>query len=344
MRKKRREHPAGESKCGQSVHHRHIERGRLIGQAHEAGARLFTGLNKARDLGHSRLIGARCSAHDKRLRKIDRAGRDARARPSRLRQGFSSQHREIEIRNALLDHAVHRRAFTRRQQQAITGNDVTRGDRFGVSVSVEARCGRCLQREQLPRRRARPLAQTMIKIAPDQQEKEQHRDAVEIGVLPLLQRLGDARAKRQKDGQRNRHVHIGAPRTQRTIRRLEEVLRRIERGRNCNQRRHPVQQRARAFAHFVRTGPNRHREHHDVHRGKAGHGEIAQQAPALLVDGGLRHLRIERSCAVAERRQLLDDAFGRRAARAPTDPQSLSGKIEARLLDARHLLQALLNL
>ena len=101
-------------------------------------------------------------------------------------QGLAGQHGAIEFGDALFDNAVDRRRD--RPPPAAGGRRLrcrARSTASHAPVGADARGGHRLQRQEIARRRARLLAQPVIEIAPDQQEEEQHGDAVEIGVLAV---------------------------------------------------------------------------------------------------------------------------------------------------------------
>jgi hypothetical protein len=65
--------------------------------------------------------------------------------------------------------------------------------------------------EHVLRGGARAPAGFQVKIAPDQQEEEQHGGGIEIDIFAVPYRLEQAHAGSQYHGERDGHVHIGVP-------------------------------------------------------------------------------------------------------------------------------------
>ena len=192
----------------------------------------------------------------------------------------------------------------------------------------------------------------MIEIAAGQQEGEQHQGSVEIGVFGVVNRFRHRHRERQHDADADRHIHVGVARPQGAQSGLEERLPRIGSGRQGNQRRQPVEEIALLRDHVADiAGPHRDRQHHDVHRGKGGDAETAQQKARLL---GLHRFgadRLERIGLVAELCQAVDETGRVERALLPFQRHAAVGQVDTRqrhirkrgktALDLRHATGAI---
>ena len=142
----------------------------------------------------------------------------------------------------------------------------------------------------------------------------------------------DGESKRQDHAERDRHVHIESPRAQGAQRALEERLTCISDRRQSDQSRKPVEQVARLLSHVGDVaGPDRNRQQHHVHGGKASDRQASQQPPRLGLVVGLGAFRRERMGAIADSLQRLDDARSIDLIVAPIDGEPPLGKVQPRV-------------
>ena len=130
-------------------------------------------------------------------------------------------------------------------------------------------------------------ARAAVEVAPDQQEEEQGDGRIEIGVLFANPGLVQADDAGERHADRDRHVHVGAPGTQRAQGRAEERPAGIGDRRQGDGRRQPVEKGARGIAHrAVMARPDGHREQHHVGRREARDRHGAQQLAGFAIVAG----------------------------------------------------------
>ncbi len=201
-------------------------------------------------------------------------------------------------------------------------------------VRLDQRRDPALQAEQVLRLAPGAHAQRLIEKAADQEEEQQRHGRIEIDLLAAHHGLVEAHGGRQQDGERDRHVHVQAAAFERAERRDEEGLPGIGDGGQRDQRRQPAEQRRERRLHVARRPrPDRDRQQHDVHGGKARHRHAPQQiilprGIAILL-GGLDRRRDE--TRALERGDEVDLAG---KARVVGDAEPLGGKRGPRGLDA----------
>ena len=83
------------------------------------------------------------------------------------------------------------------------------------------------------------------------------------------------------------------------------------------------------------AGPHRDRQHHDVHRGKGGDAETAQQVARLLGLVSLGADRLERIGLVAELGQPVDETGRVERALLPFQRHAAVGQVDARQCHVR---------
>ena len=191
---------------------------------------------------------------------------------------------------------------------------------LGVEHGHRAR----LQGQQAFRRRTRLAACPAVEIAADQQEEQQGDAGVEVDILAAAHSLIEADAGGQDDGQGDRHVHVEAAVAKRLQGRGEERLAGVGNGRQRDHRRDPMEQAARARFHVGgEAGPDRDRQHHDIHGGEAGDAQRTEQAPPLPV--GLDQARVERPRDIARLGQSSDQGFAGKDTALTGNPDALCG-------------------
>ena len=124
--------------------------------------------------------------------------------------------------------------------------------------------GRAARREPCQSGNGRPrlLAHHMVERAADQQEEQQRCRRIEIGVRSVMERVVEAEPEGHEHADRDRHVHVGAPMTQRRPCRREEDPARVEDRRQASAA--EIQWNAWRVS-AIGPRPDRHRQEHDVH-------------------------------------------------------------------------------
>lgn len=177
----------------------------------------------------------------------------------------------------------------------------------------------------------------MIEISTDQKEKGQRQCGIKPSrTIMSEERAGHGHAKRQDDGQRNRHIHVEPPSRQRAKRRGEE-------GRpeyatwNRYHRRDQVKQMRSCRC---RAGPDRNGQKHHVHHREARHADPEQQ---VTIRGILttQKRRVETLRAVPGACESVDHDIGVDA--ATRDEGALERQVDARLAHAWQRVQRLFN-
>ena len=138
---------------------------------------------------------------------------------------------------------------------------------------------------------ARAPARTAVEVAADQEKEEQRDGRIKVGVLLPRPRLVQADDAGERDADRYRHVHVGAPGPECGQGRPKEGPAGIGDGRQGDGRRQPVEQGACGIAHrAVMARPDGNGEQHDVGRREARHRHGAQKLTGLaIVAGGCRN-------------------------------------------------------
>ncbi|MOA03103.1 hypothetical protein D3C78_1225870 [compost metagenome] len=85
----------------------------------------------------------------------------------------------------------------------------------------------------------------MVKRAADQQEEQQRHGRVEPRMFTVMDRFPQRNGIGERDGERNRHIHIGAAVFQRIPGRLVKEAATIDQRRRGDHRRNPVEHVAR---------------------------------------------------------------------------------------------------
>ncbi len=253
--------PAEERQQRHRMHRRRIEARHPVGERDDSGraaARPPPSAGRSRRAGCA--AGWRVDSHAQRRVEVDACRQRPRSPASRAAGAVSPVIRLLSrARRRRSDHGRRRRCARRprpaRACRAATDAGGTRRAVRAVGVDHAWRRRRCRPSRLLGRGRARG-AHALVEKAADQQEEQQRdggsrnrharcRAKVSYRLMPV----------REDDAERDRHVHVGAPRSQRRAGGAEERLARIGDGRHRDQRREPVEQVARAGRHVARRGP-----------------------------------------------------------------------------------------
>ena len=162
---------------------------------------------------------------------------------------------------------------------------------LGLFAVAQAGGAGHLQRRQLLGGRPGDGAGAVIEIAAGQQKEGQRDGGVEIGVVAREPCLPERGCERQRNGQRNRHIHVEPPGAECTPGADKERLGGKADGGQGDHRRNPVKHVA---CRTLGPGPDSDREQHHVHRRKARHRQPHQQvAPDLVGCGGAEQPGVE---------------------------------------------------
>ena len=114
--------------------------------------------------------------------------------------------------------------------------------------------------------------------------------------------------ERERDAERDRHVHVDGARAKRMRRALEKRLAGVGRGRQGDEGGQPMEKVAGGRVRVaVGARPERDRQQHDIHRAESRDAEAAQQPPFRLDLDAVEGLGRERIGGIAERLQPLED-------------------------------------
>ncbi|ODT12516.1 MAG: hypothetical protein ABS57_21735 [Mesorhizobium sp. SCN 65-12] len=313
-----------------------VEPRRAIGEAPVARPAAFRRLHQPRHLGQEGILRAGGRGEFQRAGEIERAGLDHRSDCHRHRHAFACRHRTVEAGHALDDASINGHTLAGVERDRHPGLDLR--DRQVVAASVVTLDGCSARREphQRAHRSSRALAHHVVQCAADEQEEDQRRRGVEIGMRAIVQRVVDAEAEGQRDADADRHVHVGAAVAKRPPGRDVEDAAGIDEGGQGERRRDPME----GLPCFgVRAGPDRDGQHHDVHRGESGQRQGAQEPRQFGI--GLLALRLEEMRRIADAGQCFE--HGRHAFAAPFHGDAPCREVHAGVLDRRQVPQRRLH-
>ena len=340
-----KEIPAGEGEQRGEMDHRRIEAGHPVGELDIARAGLRGGFQQARHLVEQRRAGGDRHLYGQAGGGVGGAGINGIARSDGGQRRLAGDEALVDLRAATDDAAVQRHALAGAHMDQCARLDPRQRHLAQGAVWPLDHCRLGLERGDVFGEGPCPPAHRVVEIAADQQEEQEHHGGFEIGVMGRLDGLHDREEQREADADDDRHIHVEPARGQRCEGRAQERPAGIDGGRQRDQRRDPVEEVAgfRLDAAGI-ARPDRDRQQHDVHHGKAGDGQRAQQfAPRRI--GALAHIRrIEGMGPVAEPRQHVDDPLGVRLLLPPVDGKAVAGQVEAGLLDAGHERETMLDL
>ncbi len=240
---------------------------------------------------------------------------------------------------------VGRHSFARPHQQAVARFERGNRNDHDLSTGLEPVRGLSLQRSEIAGDCPGLAPHCVIDIAAAQQKKQQHDGGIEIRMLRMVRRLDDRHADRQQHGERNRYIHVELPCAKRAQRTHEERPARVGYGRQRDERRKPMKEIARLRRHVAgAAGPYRNRQQHDVHGCKARDRKAFHQQPRLARFVGFRAIRLEGMGAVTDPIEHADDVAGLERTLLPADGEPAVREVEARIDDAGHLQQTVLDL
>ncbi len=201
-----------------------------------------------------------------------------------------------------------------------------------------------LQRGDVLCKGSRSPPHVVVEIPPDQQEEQQHNGGFEIGMMLVLDGLDDRQGDRQCHADHDRHIHVQPAGSQGVEGAAKERPPGVGNRRQGNQRRQPVEEIP-GFRGDVGgiARPHGNGQQHDVHTGKAGNRQAAQQLFAGLVLTLLLACRIKRVGLVSETFQLGDDLVSPGLVFRPVDGEPLAGQVDACRPDARKPFQTSLD-
>ena len=320
--------PEEEGGEGGQMHDGRIEFGGAVGNAAIAVAAAFGHFHQPHHLGERRILLTGLGADGEGAGKVERAGFEPCAGLGRDGHAFATDEATIQVGGAGKDDGIDGDALAGRQQDGHAGHDFAQRQIFGATVGLhDQRAARGQPGEALDRG-AGALAHDMVQGAADQQEEDQRDGGVIIDLLAGMDGVVEAERKGQGDADGDRHVHIGAAVANGIPGGEVEDPAGIEHGGQGQAGADPMQDITRCA---IGAGPDRARQHHDVHRGKGGHGQSADQrgqGRVLAVVLALIEMRL-----VADIDQGLDHG-GRRAIAEPADGDALGGKVDACRLHA----------
>ena len=96
------------------MHHRDIEGGGLVGQAHIGRFGLGPGLHQPGNRRHGGIFAAGLGANDQVSGQVQGPSRDQGPRRSGKRRGFACQHGQVQIRTPLFYQPINRHPVTGR--------------------------------------------------------------------------------------------------------------------------------------------------------------------------------------------------------------------------------------
>ena len=247
-------------------------------------------------------------------------------------QALAGHQAAVDLGLARQDTAVHGDAPARFHADDIADAEVC--DRNGfLSLGADAQRTGHLERGQFLRRGPRRGARPVIEVSPAQQEEAQHHRRVEIGVVARQHRLVERGDHGQRDGQRDRHIHVQPTALQRSPCRDVEGAPGKDHRRDRDQCADPVHHVA---GHAFGPRPDRDRQQHDVHHREERDGQPHQQVAALPVGGGRgQHAGVELMRLVARAFQDGAKILGRHL-RPRLDRGAAQGQVHACVAHAGH--------
>ncbi len=315
-----------------------MDRGRInlrspVGETPVSRLALLGGGHQPPDLGKKRRIVGRRHLHLEGCAEIERSGINLLPRRHRRRIGLAGDQALVDLARPGAHHPVRRDAVTGGNEHPVARGKGVRRHRTMGTVGLDQGGNAGLEADQILRFASGADPQPFIEKAADEQEEQQRHRGVEIDLIAADDGLIEAHARRQENGERDRHVHVEPAATQRPGSRLIEGLPGIDHGRQRDQRRKPGEQTDEAGIHVAGApGPHRDRQQHDVHGGEAGDGDAPQQI--FLAGGigvGLHGVDRRRSEANPLKRRDQIGLGG--AARLHDHAQSLGGEVGTRASD-----------
>ena len=336
------QHRTGERDGAQDMDDRRVVARHPVREAHIARAALLRGLHEAGDAGEQRSVARRFRLDLDRPREVHDTGMHDRACKRRYRLGFTRDQACIEIARAAPDNSVDRDALTRRDGDDVACTQVLDGDLAASAIGIHQRGAVGLQGKEIGGRLLRAAPHDRVEVTADQQEEQKRGRAVEIDLLGTADRLEQAHRRRQKDGERDRHIHVESARPQSRERRAVEGPPREGDDRQRDQGRDPVEQGLRRDIHVAGLAPpHRDGQHHDVGGGETRDAETQKQAALVLaVDGRRIAERMSRETGALEP---VEHGLPIEHVLAPAHRHALRGEVGAREHDAGGLRQRALD-
>mmetsp|Transcript_18518 Transcript_18518/g.30302 ORF Transcript_18518/g.30302 Transcript_18518/m.30302 type:complete len:613 (+) Transcript_18518:2199-4037(+) len=269
----RPDQPADKSQCREDMDAGRIERCGPVGQRRIVRP---PRLGDSDQIGQpvQRCFAAHCRGTDgQRAADHNLARRNGSARTGRYRDRFACQQGPVKFCVAFGHDTVHGHAAACADQHQVTDTQLRHravdrhatddpggpghfkgGEFFGSGTG----------------RRTGPK----FEVATGQKEETQRQRRVEIGVMTRKRRFPERRAERQDNRQRNGHIHRQPPHGQRPPCAHKKRLPCKGDSRQSNGGGNPMKH---VTGRVRSPGPDRHRQQHHVHRGKASHGQTHQE-------------------------------------------------------------------
>jgi len=140
----------------------------------------------------------------------------------RARQGLTGDQALVHLAAAIANASISGKALSRARQQMHAGFEPLRRQAARGAVARDHRRGASAQVQKIGGGAQRTCAHAKVEIAADEQEKQQGNGSIEIDLVAAVQRLQEAHAGRERDPERNRHVHVEPARCERTYGRGKE--------------------------------------------------------------------------------------------------------------------------
>ena len=326
--------PAQEARQRQQVDGGRIAAARPVGDRGIAPARRFRRRDQRGQARQRTVATGRRHLQRQRTGQVHLARRQRGAGTGGDGHRLARQQRAVDLGRARRHHAVRRNAATGTHQDQVAGAQVGHGHGFLGAVAQQDGA-RHLERGQLLGGGPGHGAGAIVEIAPDQKEEAQHHHAVEIGVRAAVPGLEDGNGAGEDQRQRDRHVHAEPSGAQRPPGAGEEGLAGKGHGRQGDGARDHVEQVA---GRGIRARPDRDRQDHDVHGGKARDPDPHQQvAPLPVGRGGRQRAGVEFMRLVADAVEHGDEVVGRDA--LGIDDDAAQGQVHPRGAHARNRRQ-----
>ncbi len=212
--------PAGERHRGDADDRRHEPPRDPIRQALDGCLRALCTLHQCHDLGERRVAAHPLRAHHERSAGVDGRADDRVADALLDRQRLAGQHRLVHGRGTVDQDPVDRHPIAGAYPHEITRHDLVHRDLALPALAQDAgRIGSQLQ--QGPDRAGRPALGTGLEPAAEQDETDDQRRRVEVGLMPdagrhdLLGQQGDEHrvpiCRQRADRDQGVHVRLAVP-------------------------------------------------------------------------------------------------------------------------------------
>ncbi|EEF23707.1 conserved hypothetical protein, partial [Ricinus communis] len=292
------EEPAQERQQRRQMDHRGIIAGDPIGQHHIAGASLLGQFHQPHDLGQQGIAAHRAYGDPDRRRQVQRAREHFGSRLDPIGNGLAGDQTGVHVRAALGHRTVGADPLAGGDAQHLARPQILGLDQTAGAVVLDHRDHARVQGQQMHDRLTGLAARPRIQIAPDQQEEQQHRRRIEIGVPSPADGFIKAHPRGQHDADGDGDVHVGPAQAQNRQGRAQERTNAIGDGGQADQGRQPMHEGPGRGPH-VGPGPDRHREQHDVGGGEARHRHGPQQLVLFRLGLVVQALRVERHQVIA---------------------------------------------